>query len=105
MGSILGLLFGLCAPNWRMWGAVHPCAPVVPPVCWVVLALVWFGFNGWPCVFISGRIHHSDGGDQPEHGVRGVTGTSGDGEALPLFPAEVPLHVTPPLSAPILLSA
>ena len=24
----------------------------VPPVCWVVLALVWFGFNGRPCVFI-----------------------------------------------------
>ncbi len=24
----------------------------VPPVSWVVLALVWFGFNGKPCVFI-----------------------------------------------------
>lgn len=24
----------------------------VPPVCWVVMALVWFGFNGKPCIFI-----------------------------------------------------
>lgn len=52
VGSILGLLFGLC-PKLEDVGApfIHVLQSV-PPVCWVVLALVWFGFNGWPCVFI-----------------------------------------------------
>ncbi|MDO5135689.1 MAG: ABC transporter permease subunit [Eubacteriales bacterium] len=52
IGGGLGLLFGL---NQKLEKVLSPFVGVlqaVPPVCWVVLALVWFGFNGKPCVFI-----------------------------------------------------
>ena len=51
-GTLLGLLFGLCRPAEDILSPVVRILQTVPPVCWVVLALVWFGFNGKPCVFI-----------------------------------------------------
>ena len=52
IGLLMGLLFGLCKPVENLFSPVIRVLQSVPPVCWVVLALVWFGFNGKPCVFI-----------------------------------------------------
>lgn len=72
VGTVLGLLFG-CAPNWKMWGCRSSmCSSRVPPVCWVVLALVWFGFNGWPCVFIVATSTIPTVVINLSHGVRSV---------------------------------
>lgn len=52
LGTVLGILFGI---NRHVEGILSPYISMiqaVPPVCWVVLALVWFGFNGKPCIFI-----------------------------------------------------
>lgn len=52
VGTVLGLLFGLFKSLEDVLSPVVSILQTVPPVCWVVLALVWFGFNGKPCVFI-----------------------------------------------------
>ncbi len=52
IGTILGLLCGLFKSLEDILSPVISILQTVPPVCWVVLALVWFGFNGKPCVFI-----------------------------------------------------
>lgn len=52
VGTILGILFGLFKSVEDVLWPVVAILQTVPPVCWVVLALVWFGFNGKPCVFI-----------------------------------------------------
>lgn len=52
IGSVLGLSFGLCPKAEDIGMPLVQVLQSVPPVCWVVLALVWFGFNGKPCVFI-----------------------------------------------------
>lgn len=52
LGAGIGLLFGLCKPLEDVFAPFVTILQTVPPVCWVVLALVWFGFNGKPCVFI-----------------------------------------------------
>ena len=52
LGSVLGLLFGFWPRVESVLGPVLRIFQTVPPVCWVVLALVWFGFNGKPCIFI-----------------------------------------------------
>ena len=51
-GSILGLLSGLMPSVEAMLAPFIGMLQAMPPVCWVVLALVWFGFNGKPCMFI-----------------------------------------------------
>lgn len=51
-GSVIGLLFGLFPSVETMFSPFIGILQAMPPVCWVVLALVWFGFNGKPCVFI-----------------------------------------------------
>lgn len=55
-GVGLGLAAGILMGNFRhAYGLLMPVIGVfqtVPPVSWVVLALVWFGFNGKPAVFI-----------------------------------------------------
>ncbi|MCR4629487.1 MAG: ABC transporter permease [Clostridium sp.] len=51
-GTLLGILFGLSKRIEDMFSPLVSMLQAVPPVCWVVLALVWFGFNGKPCVFI-----------------------------------------------------
>lgn len=52
IGGVLGLLFGLSRAVEEILYPFVGVLQAVPPVCWVVLALVWFGFNGKPCVFI-----------------------------------------------------
>lgn len=52
VGAVLGLLFGLCPKIEDVGTPLIHVLQAIPPVCWVVLALVWFGFNGKPCVFI-----------------------------------------------------
>lgn len=52
IGTILGLLFGLCPKIEEIFSPFISMLQSVPPVCWVVMALVWFGFNGKPCIFI-----------------------------------------------------
>ena len=51
-GSLIGLLFGVSKTAERMFSPFINILQTVPPVSWVVLALVWFGFNGKPCIFI-----------------------------------------------------
>lgn len=52
LGCLIGLLFGLCETAEKMFAPFIHIFQAVPPVSWVVLALVWFGFNGKPCIFI-----------------------------------------------------
>lgn len=52
IGTLLGLLFGLCTKAEEIFYPFISMLQSVPPVCWVVMALVWFGFNGKPCIFI-----------------------------------------------------
>lgn len=52
IGILLGILTGTIE---RMKNILHPLIGIfqtVPPVSWLVLALIWFGFNGKPAVFI-----------------------------------------------------
>ncbi|AMJ41376.1 NitT/TauT family transport system permease protein [[Clostridium] propionicum DSM 1682] len=52
VGLILGIIMGY---NSHMKGILSPIIGLfqtIPPVSWVVLALVWFGFNGRPAIFI-----------------------------------------------------
>ena len=51
-GAVLGLLFGLYPKLEDVGTPLIHVLQSVPPVCWVVLALVWFGFNGRPCIVI-----------------------------------------------------
>ena len=52
IGSVVGLLFGLVPSLESVFSPFIGMLQAMPPVCWVVLALVWFGFNGKPCIFI-----------------------------------------------------
>ena len=52
LGSLIGLLFGHSETVEEMFSPFINILQSVPPVSWVVLALVWFGFNGKPCIFI-----------------------------------------------------
>ncbi len=52
IGLIVGIYMGR---NQIVKGLVSPLIHLfqtIPPVSWVVLALVWFGFNGKPAIFI-----------------------------------------------------
>lgn len=52
VGSVIGLIFGVSRKIEIMFTPFIDILQTVPPVSWVVLALVWFGFNGKPCIFI-----------------------------------------------------
>lgn len=51
-GGCLGVLCGISKKAEDILAPFISIFQVVPPICWVVLALVWFGFNGKPCIFI-----------------------------------------------------
>lgn len=55
-GMGIGTLLGVCMGKYRrVRNMVQPVIGImqtVPPVSWLVLALIWFGFNGRPAVFI-----------------------------------------------------
>ena len=52
LGAVIGLLCGMVSSLETMLSPFIGLLQAMPPVCWVVLALVWFGFNGKPCIFI-----------------------------------------------------
>ena len=52
LGTVIGLLCGMVSSVEAMLSPFIGMLQAMPPVCWVVLALVWFGFNGKPCIFI-----------------------------------------------------
>lgn len=52
MGLVLGIAMGVCRHIYGIAMPLIGLLQTVPPVSWVVLALVWFGFNGKPAVFI-----------------------------------------------------
>ena len=52
IGAVVGLLCGLFKTLETVLSPFIGILQAMPPVCWVVLALVWFGFNGKPCIFI-----------------------------------------------------
>lgn len=52
IGVVLGILMGNFDRLNALFSPVIGILQTVPPVSWVVLALVWFGFNGRPTVFI-----------------------------------------------------
>lgn len=51
-GLVLGILMGSTGRFRRISMPIIGIMQTVPPVSWVVLALVWFGFNGRPVIFI-----------------------------------------------------
>ena len=72
VGAVLGLLFGLCPKIEDVGTPLIHVLQAIPPVCWVVLALVWFGFNGKPCVFIVATATVPTVVINLSHGVRSV---------------------------------
>jgi len=52
LGLILGILMGKNKPIYYLFNPVLSLFQTLPPVIWVVLALVWFGFNSRPAIFI-----------------------------------------------------
>lgn len=52
IGLILGILMGYNPHIKGIFSPIIGLFQTIPPVSWVVLALVWFGFNGKPAVFI-----------------------------------------------------
>ena len=95
-----------CAPNWRMWGAVHPCAPVgaAGMLGCAGSGMVWF--NGWPCVFIVAASTIPTVVINLSHGVRGVDPELLEMARLYRFSRrKVLLHVTLPSIRPYFLSA
>lgn len=51
-GLALGLIMGFMPTVRSVFMPVLGIMQTVPPVSWVILALVWFGFNGLPVIFI-----------------------------------------------------
>lgn len=56
VGIVLGCIVGaLMGASPRLRGILSPIISLlqsIPPVSWVVMALIWFGFNGKPAMFI-----------------------------------------------------
>lgn len=52
LGGAIGLLAGFSTRFHDVCSPIIGILQTVPPVCWVVMALVWFGFNGRPAIFI-----------------------------------------------------
>ena len=72
VGTLFGLVTGLSDRISAMFSPVQSILQTVPPVCWVVLALVWFGFNGKPCVFIVATATVPTIVINISHGVRNI---------------------------------
>lgn len=52
IGLIIGVLVGSSKILKEMLFPIIGLVQTIPPVSWVMLALVWFGFNGRPAIFI-----------------------------------------------------
>ena len=51
-GSLAGLFSGLWKPFRETWKPIQGIIQVVPPVSWLILAIIWLGYNGKPAIFI-----------------------------------------------------
>ena len=106
VGTVLGLLFGLCPKLEDVGMPFIHVLQSVPPVCWVVLALVWFGFNGWPCVFIVATSTIPTVVINLSHGVRSVNPELLEMARLYRFSRrKILLHVMLPSIRPYFFSA
>lgn len=102
-GAVLGLLFGLYPKLEDVGTPLIHVLQSVPPVCWVVLALVWFGFNGRPCIFIVATATVPTVVINLSHGVRGVDRQLLEMARLYRFSRWKTLrHVTLPSNPPLL---
>lgn len=52
LGLLIGVLMGYFEGFKELMSPIVGLFQTIPPVSWVVLALVWFGFNGKPAMFI-----------------------------------------------------
>lgn len=52
VGTLIGVLMGKVNLIKNLLEPIIGILQTIPPVSWLVLALVWFGFNGKPAVFI-----------------------------------------------------
>ncbi len=51
-GIAAGLLGGLWRPFRLVWEPIRGIIQVVPPISWLILAIIWFGYNGRASIFI-----------------------------------------------------
>lgn len=51
-GCVLGIALGLSQRLQTVFQPLLSIMQAVPPISWLVLALIWFGFNGKPSIFI-----------------------------------------------------
>lgn len=51
-GCLSGLLGGIWRSVQEIWKPVLGIIQVVPPISWLILAIIWFGFNGKASIFI-----------------------------------------------------
>ena len=52
IGTAAGLLGGLWRPFRLTWKPIQGIIQVVPPISWLILAIIWFGYNGKASIFI-----------------------------------------------------
>ena len=52
IGSIAGLLSGTFRPFRETWRPIQGIVQVVPPISWLILAIIWLGYNGKASIFI-----------------------------------------------------
>ena len=52
IGTVLGLISGLCQSFRMTWQPIQGIIQVVPPISWLILAIIWFGYNGKASIFI-----------------------------------------------------
>lgn len=52
IGCVTGMAGGLCRPVKEIWKPILGIVQVVPPISWLILAIIWFGYNGRASIFI-----------------------------------------------------
>ena len=52
IGCLTGLAGGLCHPFQKIWKPILGIIQVIPPISWLILAIIWFGYNGRASIFI-----------------------------------------------------
>ena len=52
LGCLTGLAGGLYRPFKEIWKPILGIIQVVPPVSWLILAIIWLGYNGKASIFI-----------------------------------------------------
>lgn len=52
IGCLMGLFGGVLRPVRELVQPVLGIIQVVPPISWLILAIIWFGFNGRASIFI-----------------------------------------------------